>query len=301
MAKMTNTEFVHKLIDVADSYKTVYGMGMPGMPITNQNINTKVNQDKLKPSDKRWWTKAREDRIRRLVGKHYFGFDCVCLEKAILWGWSGDFSRSLGGAKYLSNGVPDWGANYTIEVCKDVSTNFSNIEIGEAVWMKNHIGYYIGNGIVIEATPKWDSGVQRSNILNVERNGMSKSRTWVKHGKLPWVDYITKESDKSMTLYRGLKNDRVKQLQIDLIELGYSFAPYGADGSFGAKTEEVVKKFQADHGLEVDGRVGGKTRTKLADLLQDNLNQEDEELEKVLIELSKANAVIAAVKKALGV
>ena len=152
---------------------------------------------------------------------------------------SGDFSRSLGGAKYLSNGVPDWGANYTIEVCSDVSTNFSNIEPGEAVWMKNHIGYYIGNGVVIEATPKWDSGVQRSNILNVERNGMSKSRTWVKHGKLPWVDYITKESDSSMTLYRGLKNDRVKQLQFDLIELGYSFAPYTADGSFGAKTEEV--------------------------------------------------------------
>ena len=37
-------------------------MGMPGMPITNQNITTKVNQDKLKPLIRDGGLKQEEDR-----------------------------------------------------------------------------------------------------------------------------------------------------------------------------------------------------------------------------------------------
>lgn len=40
---------------------------------------------------------------------------------------------------------------------------------------------------------------------------------------------------------------------------GYDIGSYGVDGKFGKKTEEAVKRFQAEHGLVVDGIVGVKT------------------------------------------
>ena len=32
-----------------------------------------------------------------------YGFDCVNLIKGVLWGWSGDASKTYGGAAYKSN------------------------------------------------------------------------------------------------------------------------------------------------------------------------------------------------------
>ena len=40
---------------------------------------------------------------------------------------------------------------------------------------------------------------------------------------------------------------------------GYDIGSYGVDGKFGKKTEEAIKRFQAEHGLVVDGIVGVKT------------------------------------------
>ena len=44
-----------------------------------------------------------------------------------------------------------------------------------------------------------------------------------------------------------------------LIQREYDLSPYGADGSFGAKTEAAVRAFQWDAGLGVDGICGPKT------------------------------------------
>lgn len=66
---------------------------------------------------------------------------------------------------------------------------------------------------------------------------------------------------------RVLKNycegEDVKEVQKRLIELGYSCGPDGADGRYGNDTEEAVKKFQHDRGLEEDGKVGPATRAEL--------------------------------------
>ena len=40
---------------------------------------------------------------------------------------------------------------------------------------------------------------------------------------------------------------------------GYDIGSYGVDGKYGKQTEAAVKKFQDEHGLVVDGKVGVKT------------------------------------------
>lgn len=77
--------------------------------------------------------------------------------------------------------------------------------------------------------------------------------------------------DSSITLYRGLKNDYVAQLQEDLMEIGYDLSPHGADGSFGARTETVVKAFQKDNGLKEDGRFGPASKKKMKQLKEAKL------------------------------
>lgn len=52
---------------------------------------------------------------------------------------------------------------------------------------------------------------------------------------------------------RGDKNDTALTVQQMLIKLGYLDG--GADGSFGEKTENAVKQFQADKGMEANGIV----------------------------------------------
>ena len=61
------------------------------------------------------------------------------------------------------------------------------------------------------------------------------------------------------TIRRGSRGPAVIECQTDLILLEYDVGPKGADGIFGAKTEEAVKKFQAANGLPADGVVGKET------------------------------------------
>ena len=116
-----------------------------------------------------------------------FGFDCVCLLKGILWGWQADTTKIYGGANYKSNGVPDLDADQFFSTCTEISTDFSSILPGEVVWMSGHIGAYIGNGLVVESSPKWANGVQITSC-NKTIAGYNR-RNWSKHGRLPYVEY----------------------------------------------------------------------------------------------------------------
>ena len=54
-------------------------------------------------------------------------------------------------------------------------------------------------------------------------------------------------------LQKGDKGEDVKELQQDLLKLGYSLPKYGADGDFGGETKKAVQSFQLDHNLIADG------------------------------------------------
>lgn len=63
----------------------------------------------------------------------------------------------------------------------------------------------------------------------------------------------------SRILRNGDEGEDVKALQSGLIRLGYDLGKWCADGEFGDCTEEAVKAFQQDHGLEADGEFGPQT------------------------------------------
>ena len=120
-----------------------------------------------------------------------WNFDCVILVKAVLWGFNFNKEASHGGAIYGSNGVYDDGADQILKRCYEVSTDFSHIEVGELMHMDGHVGVYIGNRKVVEATAAWDYKVQISDVgTNGKRskNGISGGY-WKEHGKLQYVDY----------------------------------------------------------------------------------------------------------------
>lgn len=76
-----------------------------------------------------------------------------------------------------------------IAKCSQVSTNFSNVQVGEFLWMPGHCAVYIGDGLAVEATPKWENRVQITAVGNIGTKPGYNTRTWERHGKLPYIDY----------------------------------------------------------------------------------------------------------------
>lgn len=198
---MKAIEFAQKLKDIATNYKTLYVMGCFGAPMTDAN-------KKRYCSNHSYNKKAERTAMIQAASADTFGFDCVCLIKGVLWGWNGDTSKSYGGAVYKANDVPDIGANNMINVCSDISTDFSKIEIGEAVWMEGHIGVYIGDGLAVECTPAWKNNVQIT-ACNRTISGYNR-RNWTKHGKLPYIEYGAKEVT-SMSNFEVLDVVKIKE------------------------------------------------------------------------------------------
>ena len=246
-----------------------------GFQVTTATIKSKSAQNL-----NGWYTKANIAKLEKVANRKppVWGFDCVNLIKGILWGWWGNEEKEKGGAVYASNGIPDTNADGMIKRCGGVTTDFSDVQIGEAVWMSGHIGVYIGDGLAVECTPRWKDGVQVTAVWNIGKKDGYNGRTWTSHGKLPHVDYgdtnITIEDGTPAyalgyrLLKRGCIGEDVKELQTALNKLGYECGE--VDGEFGKQTENAVKLFQERNGLKVDGKFGPATLAKLKEALDEN-------------------------------
>ena len=185
---MKASVFVDKLVDVAKNYKTLYVMGCFGAPMTaaNKARYTKNHEYNMR---------AARTAMINAASADTFGFDCVNLLKGLLWGWNGDKTRVYGGATYpttadvLAGACPDIGADSMIKVCSGVSTDFSRIVPGAAVWLPGHIGAYIGGGLAVECTPAFKNKVQITAVGNIGKKAGYDTRTWTKWGKIPYVNY----------------------------------------------------------------------------------------------------------------
>jgi hypothetical protein len=123
----------------------------------------------------------------------------------------------------------------------------------------HHVGMYVG-GKIVEAKGR-AYGVVSSSV----------SSSWNAFGRLniKWDD-----EPKGYVLTRVLKygmgskdnpDPDVKALQKRLKELGYPFPDNkgGIDGIFRNWTDKIVRQFQVDKKLKVDGKVGEQTAKKL--------------------------------------
>lgn len=251
MAKVMNSlDFINKLIDIATNYKTLYVMGCFGAPMTPANKPRYcTNHEYNKRADRTALIKAADTGT--------FGFDCVCLIKGVLWGWNGNASKTYGGAYYLANDVPDVGANTMITYCSGVTTDFSKIEPGEAVWCDGHIGVYIGDGLAVECTPLWKNGVQITAVKNIGTKSGYNARTWTKHGKLPYIEYVKQVDEPKEEPKEEPKKEETKPAttKVDYAQ------------SYDKKTAGVYK-ITASAGLHI--RAGASTKKKSLGIVRHN-------------------------------
>lgn len=269
---MKSKDFISKLRAAAEKYKTVYVQGAFGAPFVTKPWD---NVSRYTVDTKNAYNLKHAKDIQKVADKGYFAFDCVCLIKGILWGWSGNANARYGGAAYQSNNVPDVGTEGIINKCSGVSTTFTNLVPGELLWKSGHVGAYIGDGLAVECTPSYKGGVQITAVKNMGTKAGYYATTWTKHGKLPYVDYtdqtVTAPKPTASTtstvkvslpiIKQGTKTNAVKAMQT-LLNLRIN-AGLAVDGSCGAASTAAIKKFQSANGLTADGSCGAATWAKL--------------------------------------
>lgn len=175
---MKASEFVKEAIQIADCTSTIYMQGGHGHSLTwNDTFNELIRDYSY---NKKHETELRQ-QFEQKKADHPFAFDCCGLIKGIVWGFNGDYKVYGGGTTYQSNGCLDEDAeglfyNYGYNADSKMDT----LVPGEMLYMKGHCGIYIGNGEVVESTPKWKGCAQRTKVSD---------RKWLKHCYLGFIDY----------------------------------------------------------------------------------------------------------------
>lgn len=204
--------------------------------------------------------------------------DCVGMIKAFFW-TGGKYDTT---PKYGTNNCPDKSANGMIALCKKTGKIKDIPDIpGLVVWKSGHIGVYVGGGYTVEMKG-FDYDCRRNKVTD---------GPWTKWGMLPDsmitytddpVEPVKPEPIGDRELRNGDEGADVKQLQMNLIDLGYDCGSYGADGEFGDCTEAALVKFQKDHDLEATGVFDADTRAAMEKAL-DKQDEPAEEPRYVLI------------------
>lgn len=242
-----------------------YWYGTTGHPCTASLLKSKSKQY---PTH---YTASRMSKYNEAIRKHEVCSDCIGLSKAYAWTNGGEnviesigLEKPLYKINYASNNLPDKSANGMFEYAKKLGKDWGPIgnipEIrGLAVRYPGHVGYYDGNGYVIEERG-FKYGCVKTKL---------KDRPWTHWYKMPHLKYENEKIESanvvlgSRTLKKGMKGTDVKELQEKLIKLGYDLGSYGADDDFGNKTDAAVRAFQKNNLLTIDGIVGKKTIAKL--------------------------------------
>lgn len=199
-------------------------------------------------------------------------------------------------------GIPVSGASYTGNMrnaflnsgFQDV-TSSCNLATGAGMQrgdillnVANHTAIYTGNGKLVhartdEGNPQ--AGDQSGNEIRVQGywnypwdyvfrypESGSSGGSGSDSGGSASAD-VTPVTPTSTNLKKGSKGAKVKELQQNLIDLGYDLGKWGADGDFGNDTKNAVIAFQKDafpdEPGEWDGIVGKKTKAAIEKALKE--------------------------------
>jgi len=196
-------------------------------------------------------------------------FDCWNLIKSVLNGYD-EHNNQVGYYQKDLSKTGDTNADGLIKQCHNVSTDFSKISIPGAFlyyYDGTHAGTFVGDYEiggkhynVIECTAAWDkrvlwSWVDANGTRRRYKGSSSVCGKWSKYG------YFNMLGDEGGTpapaptptpttsipvpvLKKGSKGQEVVKLQNKIMSMGIALPRYGADGDFGAETENGVKEMQ---------------------------------------------------------
>ena len=180
---MTGQELVDKCLEIKNKYSTKYAKGTFGQCATPSFIYGKAKQYP------EWYTpKDKPSRLPVLLAlpDDTRLFDCVGLIKGVIWGFPN--------IVYTSNGMRDMNDQTIWEKATDKSLDFSNIQIGELLWLQGHVGVYIGDGKAIECTGSWEGKLMITAVENTGKQPGLHGRKWTGHGKIPTISYEKKKT-----------------------------------------------------------------------------------------------------------
>ena len=112
-----------------------------------------------------------------------------------------------------------------------------------------HTGLHIGGGVIIHCSGE-------------VKRGKATDRGWTHFAVPAGLEGKVVSMPGTVwnpTIRRGSSGAAVRECQEALLRLGFDLGSYGADGKFGAKTQEAVKEFQHCCGLVADGIAGPMT------------------------------------------
>ena len=150
--------------------------------------------------------------------------DCVGLIKGYLWTKDGKLTYILDQDKDVSGMLAN---------CTEIGDISKMPEIkGLLVFMKGHVGIYVGNGEVIEAKG------HKYGVVNTKLS----ERPWTTYGKLSWITYEEEpEKDPAAEVSLGTKKEKIKQFfEFDDTTITY-FSMYKWDGDLFDKMYKKLK------------------------------------------------------------
>lgn len=193
--------------------------------------------------------------------------DCVGLIKGYLWCDAPD-------GEPIYKAAQDVAVSGLFMACSESGSIDTMPDMpGVCVFMRDmsHVGVYIGDGYVVEATGH-AKGVVKTKLAG---------RGWGLWGKPRWISYeatatpaqpaqsTTQATASTLTvtglplLRYGDKGEGVRSAQLLLIGRGYSCGRCGADGEIGQDTYNAIIAFQRASGLQQDGIIGAQTWARL--------------------------------------
>lgn len=213
MEKVIRSSVVISELKKIVNKKTRYIWGAQGQKITEAFLKKQINTFGSWYNKKNRGTELMAE-FRRGDLDGAFGFDCSGLVLAVsLYGWKEDGtlkSNKNAGFDTTANSLKDM-----FEGAVSISANTQdwynkNLVPGMALWMDGHIGFFIGDGKVIEATT---SGNKVICVTPEYRKGSN----WKIAGKLPWVLYGEGKTSSTKTeVTKTTKAQAVSSIKGDL-------------------------------------------------------------------------------------
>ncbi|WP_242970288.1 glucosaminidase domain-containing protein [Blautia sp. An249] len=253
----------------ADGYATSSNYVANTMAVVNQYNLIQYDKEGLKMS-------KIEKAIKQMeawANDSAHGYD-----QTYRWGEKGDYDCSSAVIQAYENaGVPvkTKGATYTGNMrsvflqCgfKDV-TSKCNLSTGSGLKRGDvllntvhHTAMYCGNGKEVEAS------INEKGTATGGKPGDQTGKEFLirSYRNYPW-NYVLRYEEAELVidanhwLEKGDTGALVKEVQEDLIYLGFSCGSDGADGEYGDNTVKAVKAAQKAYGLTQDGQYGLKTK-----------------------------------------